>query len=257
MSTTVSPSPWATRPYRLPDAGDLHVGTFVKTPAPQVIEILAIGGLDFAVLDAEHAPMDRAALDLAMLAGRAVRLPLFVRVLDRSAGSILSALDLGAAGVLVPHIDTAEDALSAVAHARYRGGDRGYSGSGRFAGYGSLSMADALRVGDQALVMCQIESVPALQACEAIAGVPGVAGVFVGRADLALSMGLETVQHPRVEAAVEHIVRVGLAAGKTIGMAVQATAERDRYAAMGVRWFVQGTDQSLLRHAAQAIARPR
>ncbi|MBT9496721.1 MAG: aldolase [Zoogloea sp.] len=257
-NSTVSPSPWAINPaYQLPAPGGLQIGTFVKTPAPHVIEVLATGGMDFAVLDAEHAPMDRAALDLALLAGRAVQLPLFVRVLDRSADAILSALDLGAIGLLVPHIDTVEDATAVVAHARYRGGDRGFSGSARFGGYGTFGMKEALRLGDQALVMCQIESVQAVQACEAIAAVPGVAGVFIGRADLALSMGLDTMQDPRIEEAVDHIVRVGLAAGKTIGMAVNSTSERDRYATLGATWFVQGSDQSLLRQAAQAIARPR
>ena len=256
MNNSTSMSPWAAEPYQLPQTGSLHVGTFVKTAVPHVIEILALGGLDFAVLDAEHAPLGRATLDLAVLTGRAVRLPLFVRVLDRSAGTILSALDIGAAGVLVPHVDTAADARAVVAHARYRGGDRGYSGSARFAGYGTFGMREALRVGDQALVVCQIESAQAVQACADIAAVQGVAGVFIGRADLALSMGLDTVQDARVEEAVEHTVRTGLAAGKTVGMAVQNTAERDRYAAMGVTWFVQGSDQSLLRHATQAIARP-
>jgi len=252
----VSPSPWAIHPsYQLPAAGGLQIGTFVKTPAPHVIEVLATCGLDFTVLDAEHAPMDRAALDLALLAGRAVQLPQFVRVLDSSAGAILTALDLGAIGLLVPHIDTADDAAVAVAHARYRGGDRGFSGSARFGGYGTLGMREALRVGDQALVMCQIESAQAVQACEAIAAVPGVAGVFIGRADLALSMGLDTVQDPRIEEAVDHIVRVGLAAGKTVGMAVNSTSERNRFAALGATWFVQGSDQSLLREAARAIAR--
>jgi len=252
-----SPSPWATNPaYQLPAPGGLQIGTFVKTPAPHVIEVLATGGLDFAVLDAEHAPMDRVALDLALLAGRAVQLPLFVRVLDRSAGAILSALDLGAVGLLVPHVDTVEDAMAVVAHARYRGGDRGFSASARFGGYGTLGMREALRVGDRALVMCQIECVRAVQACEAIAALPGVAGLFIGRADLALSMGLDTVQDARIEEAVGHVVRVGLAAGKTIGMAVSNTSERSDYANLGATWFVQGSDQSLLREATRAIARP-
>jgi len=241
--------------YALPAGDEYQVGTFVKTTSPQTIEILGGSGLDFAVLDAEHAPFDRAALDLAMIAGRASGLPLFVRVLDRSAASLLSVLDMGAAGVLVPHVDTPEDAREVVAHCRYVGGDRGYSSSPRAAGYGALGMKEAIRQGDRTVVLCQIESVQAVDNAARIAAVPGVDALFIGRADLALSMGLDSAQDARVTEATESVIHAGRAAGKTIGMFVGSTAERDKYRALGVRWFVQGSDQSLLRQAAQAIAR--
>jgi 2-keto-3-deoxy-L-rhamnonate aldolase RhmA len=241
--------------YALPAGDEYHVGTFVKTTSPQTIEILGGSGLDFAVLDAEHAPFDRAALDLAMIAGRASGLPLFVRVLDRSAASLLSVLDMGAAGVLVPHVDTPEDAREVVAHCRYVGGDRGYSSSPRAAGYGALGMKEAIRQGDRTVVLCQIESVQAVDNAARIAAVPGVDALFIGRADLALSMGLDSAQDARVTKATESVIHAGRAAGKTIGMFVGSTAERDKYRALGVRWFVQGSDQSLLRQAAQAVAR--
>ena len=242
--------------YTLPAGDDYHVGTFVKTTSPQCIEILGGTGLDFAVLDAEHAPFDRAALDLAMLAGRAAKLPLFVRVLERSAAGLLSVLDMGAAGVLVPHVDSAQDAAEVVAHCRYVGGDRGYSSSPRAAGYGALGMREAIRQGDRNVVVCQIESVQAVENAAHIAAVPGVAALFVGRADLALSMGLDNAQDVRVSAATEGVIRAGLAAGKAVGMFVGSNAERDKYRALGVRWFIQGSDQSLLRQAAQAMASP-
>lgn len=241
-------------PYTLPEADRVHVGTFVKTPAAPVIEILAAAGLDFAVLDAEHAPWDRGTLDTALLAGRAAGLPLFVRVLDHAPGTLLSALDLGACGLLVPHVDSAGQARDVVAHARYRGGRRGYSGSPRAADYGALGMKEALRRGDQALVICQIESLAAVDDAAAIAATPGVAGLFIGRADLALSMGLDTPQDPRVDAATERVMQAAQAAGKLIGVAVGSAAERDKYVARGARWVVHGSDQGLLRQASLAIA---
>lgn len=243
--------------YTLPTGADYHVGTFVKTTSPHVIEILGDSGLDFAVLDAEHAPYDRAALDLAMIAGRAAGLPLFVRVHERSASALLSVLDMGAAGVLVPHVDTEQDAREVVAHCRYVGGDRGYSSSPRAAGYGLLGMKQAIAHGDRNVVVCQIESVAAVENAARIAAVPGVGALFVGRADLALSMGLDNAQAPRVLEATEGVVRASLAAGTPVGMFVGSNAEREKYRALGVSWFVQGSDQSLLRQAAQAAARPR
>lgn len=241
--------------YALPVGDDWHVGTFVKTTSPQCIEILGDAGLDFAVLDAEHAPFDRAALDVAMIAGRSVGLPLFVRVLERTASSLLSVLDMGATGVLVPHVDTPEDAHQVVAHCRYVGGDRGYSSSPRAAGYGVLGMKEAIRQGDRNWVIAQIESVQAVENAASIAATEGVAGLFVGRADLALSMGLDSAQDPQVIEAAERVIRDTLAAGKLVGMAVGTHAEREKYRALGVRWFIHASDQALLRQAAQAISR--
>lgn len=242
--------------YALPASGQMQVGTFVKTSAPQVIEILGLAGLDFAVLDAEHAPWDRGALDLALLAGRAARLPLLVRVHERSAAAILGVLDLGAAGVVVPHVNSADDARDAVACARYLGGRRGYSSSPRSGGYGTLGMAETIRRGDNAVVIVQIESEAAVAAVHEIVAVPGVAGVLVGRADLALSMGLASTQHERVLAATAQVVQATLAAGRVLGVAVGTDAERAGFIAQGASWVVQGSDQSLLRQAAAALMKP-
>jgi 2-keto-3-deoxy-L-rhamnonate aldolase RhmA len=233
-----------------------QVGTFVKTASPHVIEILGHSGLDFAVLDAEHAPLDRAMLDLMMLAGRAANLPLLVRIPDNLPATFLSVLDMGAQGLLVPHVDTVAQAEAAVSQSRFRGGSRGYSSSPRFAGYGSLGMAKALTAGDQALVICQIESPQAVANAAAIAAVPGVDGLFIGRADLALAMGLEDAKHPDVLAAADRSIAAALAAGKLAGVFAGTPAERDRYAAQGVNWFVMGSDQSLLRDSAAAMAHP-
>jgi len=208
------------------------------------------------VLDAEHAPFDRTTLDLAMMAGRAAGLPLFVRVNERSAASLLSALDMGATGVVVPHVDTEQDAREVVAHCRYVGGDRGYSSSPRAANYGALGMKQAIAHGDRSIVVCQIESVAAVENAARIARVPGVAALFIGRADLALSMGLDNAQDPRVDQATLEVIRAARACGTAVGMFVGSNAEREKYRALGVNWFMQGSDQSLLRQAAQAAARP-
>lgn len=233
-----------------------QIGTFIKTSSPHVVEVLGTTGLDFGVLDAEHAPLDRAMLDLMMLAGRAAGLPLLVRVPDCRAATLLSVLDMGAAGLVLPHVDTVEDAQAAVRHARFRGGDRGYSSSPRFAGYGSLGMKAALAAGDQAVVICQIESPEAVENAAAIAALPGVDGLFIGRADLALAMGLDDSRHPDVSVAADRSIAAALAAGKLAGVFTGSQQERDAYIAKGVNWFVHGSDQSFLRQGAQAIAHP-
>jgi 2-keto-3-deoxy-L-rhamnonate aldolase RhmA len=233
-------------PYKL--------GTFVKTASPHIIEVLGTTRLDFVCIDAEHAPLDRAMLDLMVMAARTTHLQAFVRIAEVNPAVVLSALDIGAAGLLVPHVDSAEQAREVVAMTRYQGGLRGYSSSPRFAAYGSLGMKEALRIGDQAQVICQIESAAAVDAAQAIADVPGVAGLFVGRADLALSMGLDNARDERVAQATREVLVAARHAGKWAGMHVSGNAEREQFAALGANWFIVASDQTLLRQAAQAIA---
>lgn len=231
----------------------LQTGTFVKTASPHVIEVLGTTGLDFVVVDAEHAPFDRAMLDLMVLAGRAARIPVFVRIPEIHAATVLSCLDLGAAGLLVPHVDSAQQAREVVAMARYRGGVRGYSGGPRAGGYASLPMQDILARGDATPIVCQIESPQAVAEAEAIAATAGVAGLFVGRADLALSMGLADSRAPEVLAATRQVLDAARAAGKWAGMHVGSSAERAHFMEQGADWFVVSSDQGLLRGAAQAL----
>jgi len=230
-----------------------QTGTFVKTGAPQIIEILGGAGLDFAVVDAEHAPFDRATLDILVIAARSVSLPLFVRIPDMAPATIQSALDLGVDGLLVPHVDSAEAARAVVARSRFIGGERGFSSSPRFAGYGALGMKKAVQAGDGTAIMCQIESRAGCDAARDIAAVDGVSGLFVGRADLALSMGLADARAPEVTQATVDILAIASQAGKIAGVALGDAAERTEFESMGASWFVVGSDQSLLRKGALSL----
>ena len=97
------------------------VGTFIKTPTTHATEIFGALGYDFVVIDEEHAPIDRAMTDVMLLAARASNLAGIVRVSSDDPAKILSCLDCGAAGVLVPHVATVEKARAIAAAARYRG----------------------------------------------------------------------------------------------------------------------------------------
>ena len=101
-------------------AGREHlVGTFVKTPTSHATEIVGALGFDFVVIDQEHGPFDRTSTDVALLAARALGVPALVRVGGPDA--ILSVLDCGAMGVLVPHVASAAYAREVAAACRYRG----------------------------------------------------------------------------------------------------------------------------------------
>lgn len=229
------------------------VGTFVKTSSPHVVEVLGLAGLDFLVLDAEHAPYGRGEADVMLLAARAAGIPALVRVADHCAAGVSSVLDMGAVGIVAPHVDTAEQAAQLVASARFTGGQRGFSPSPRFGGYGTRSRAEVLALGDASQVVCQIESVEGLGNVESVARVPGVSALFVGRADLSISLGVDSARHPQVMAAVDRIYAAASAAGLPVVMACDSASEIADFAALGTHGFVVGSDQSLLRRAAAAL----
>jgi 2-keto-3-deoxy-L-rhamnonate aldolase RhmA len=233
-------------------AGRASVATFVKTDSPQVVEVLGTCGLDYAVLDAEHAPFDAVTVDRMMLASRAAGLPLLVRVPDAQDATILRVLDLGAAGIVVPHVDGPDQAREVVAAARYIGGRRGISPSTRNGGYGSVPLGEMIAASDRSAVVCQIESGAAVEAVEAIAAVPGVACLLVGRLDLSLSLGVSGVRHEAVMAAVVRTVAAARASGIVAAVAC-GPGEIAEMRALGVESFVVGSDQSLLAGAASAL----
>ena len=230
------------------------VGTFIKTDSIQTVEILGLCGLDYAVLDAEHAPFDRGQVNVMLLAARAARLPMLVRVPDSTDATLLSILDMGAAGLLIPHVDTAEQARDIVSACRFIGGRRGFSLSPRFAGYGTMPRTDAIAKADQALIFCQAESAQAVDNAGKIAAVPGVAGLVVGRLDLSLSMGADSTDDPRIEEAVRKVVAAGKANAKPVIAAVGNIGEMEAVGTQGVMSFIVGSDQSLLRMAATQLA---
>lgn len=235
-------------------AGEPLVSTFIKTPGIHGIEIAGLAGLDAVVIDAEHGPFSTEALDVALLACRAAGLAAIVRVRDARATTIGAALDLGANGVLVPHVRSVDDTRAAVAAARYLGGQRGFSNSPRAGGYGSARMAEHIERQDrEALVLCQIEDATAVDSVEAIAAVPGVDCLFLGRADLAVSYGATQIDHPQIVQAQARTFNAARRARVAAGIFIGDAAEINTLLDAGCSFFVVGSDQSVLRTGFQAL----
>jgi staphyloferrin B biosynthesis citrate synthase len=230
-------------------AGQFTLGTFLKTPAPILVEVLATCGLDCLCLDAEHAPFDRASLDACISAARACDLPVLVRPPSAAPEHILNALDCGADGVLLPHIRSAAEAWEAARACAYGPGGRGYAGSSRAARYGQASMAEHLAASAaRTTVIAQIEDLEALDELDAIAAVPGIDALFVGRIDLTVALGAASPDAPEVIAAVDRIVAAGRAAGRTVGMFVPRNED-----VAGL--FLQGSEHAFMRTGAAAMRR--
>ncbi|MBK5958982.1 aldolase [Rhodoplanes elegans] len=227
------------------------VGTFIKTPTVHATEIIGALGFDFVVIDEEHAPFDRAAIDAALLAARAVGTAGFVRVAAATPSNLLSVLDCGATGVLVPHVASAAKAREVAALCRYRGGRRGYSGSPRSAGYGGAKMWSHVGAADAGVtVVAQIEDPEALDEIDAIAAVEGIDALFIGRGDLTCAMGATSNDAPEVRDAVDRIARAARTAGKPVGVFVGGRAEAVWLKEYGASMFVVSSDQGFMRRAA-------
>lgn len=185
---------------------DRAVGTWVKLPLVESVQILAHAGFQFIVVDQEHAPVtDRAAYELISMASALGVAPL-VRVGQLHLPSIQRLLDAGSRGVLIPHIDTADDAAKAVRAVRFPPlGARGAGGTSLSGLWGLRPTVDYIRFGnEEALCVPQLESRIAMQNAGPIARTPGVDALFVGVADLSLDMGAapveETVRRVYLEA---------------------------------------------------------
>ena len=123
---------------------DLMAGTFIKTPAYELIEVLATSHLDFVCIDMEHSPFDRGRADACLAIARALDFPVLVRVTHFSSETILQVLDMGAVGVVAPHIVNATQAADLVRLSHFGNGGRGFAGATRWAGYGQYAMEDIL-----------------------------------------------------------------------------------------------------------------
>lgn len=231
--------------------GDTLLGTFVKTPTVHAIEILGHVKYDFVVIDEEHAPIDRAHTDAMLLACRAWQIAGIVRVSSHNGVDILRALDAGAAGILVPHVNSVARAKEVVAASRYRPGTRGFSNSPRAGDYGGVGLWDHAGAQDRStLVIAMIEDREALDEIEAIVAVTDIAGVFIGRGDLTVSLGAENMNSPEVREAVDRIIAAATAASKTVCIMVGSAEEARAFRERGVNAFIVSSDQGFMRMGA-------
>lgn len=228
------------------------LGVFIKTPHPSVVEAIAAGGLDCICLDGEHAPFDRGDLDRCLMAARLYDLPAIVRVPSGAAHEILNALDLGASGVLVPHVRTVEQASAVARAAAYGPGGRGYAGATR--GNASPHVAERLAVAArETSVIAQIEDVDAVPHAEAIAAVPGIDALFIGRGDLSVAMGATDYKAPEVVQTVQDLTRRIAGKGRTVGMFTADHSEIPDWVKRGASFFLLSSDHSFIAQGARLL----
>ena len=235
--------------------GEYLAGTFVKTPAHDVIEVLSRTELDFICLDGEHAPFDWGRMDACLAMAKALQFPALVRVASASTENILHALDSGATGIVVPHVFDVRIAESAARAARFGHHGRGYAGSTRWAEFASRTMPELLeRSLNDTTVIVQIEEPEGVEAAADIAAVEGVDGLFIGPADLTVAYGANEEAAEKVRSALSTVGAAARSAGKAYMTFVQNAEQARDWAQHGFTTFFIASEQNLMMGAADAQA---
>ena len=235
-------------------AGKRLIGCWSSLANAITTEVLGVAGFDWILLDGEHSPNDVNTFIPQLMALKDSPSAPVVRPTSNNAVEMKRLLDAGFYNFLVPFVESADEARSAVAATRYPPqGIRGVSVSQRGNRYGTVPNYFQ-GVNEQVCVMVQIESNAGVAAARAIAGVDGVDCVFVGPSDLAAGMGhLGNASHPEVQQAIAAVFLDAKACGKPVGILAPVEADARRYMDMGATFVAVGSDLGLFRSATQAL----
>jgi 2-keto-3-deoxy-L-rhamnonate aldolase RhmA len=240
-------------------AGGLAIGMGVRQA--RTIDIAAIAktsGYDWLFIDMEHSALD---LDTAtQIAAAALPLAItpIVRVPGKEHYHASRVLDCGAQGVVVPHVDTAEEVERVVSHCRYPpAGRRSVAGGQPQFGFRSVPVGEMTRLAnEETLVVVMLESPGAIERSDAIAAVPGIDVLLIGTNDLTTEMGMPgQLAGPHVEEAYRTVIAACRKHGKVPGMGgVYDPKLLERYVALGMRFILAGNDLTFLAAGARERA---
>jgi len=240
-------------------AGEQTVGTFVGTASAVTAEVCAAAGVDWVLLDLEHGAGGEEQVGPVVLAAAAYGVPTVVRVESAARIRLGRVLDLGAAGVMLPRLDTAAEVREALRHLRYPpAGDRGVATYNRACRFG-LDPGALDRDDTEVLGIVQIESARAVAQVEEIAALDGVDVLFVGPRDLSHDLGVPGDLRAAPYLAALGRVRVAAQrAGKACGLLVPDGAGAADQLAEGWTFVAVGSDSTLLATAVKTeLARAR
>jgi 4-hydroxy-2-oxoheptanedioate aldolase len=234
-------------------AGDFTLGIFIGLNSPMTAEIAAVGGVDWVLLDLEHGGGSEDQVGPTVIATGAYGVPTLVRVESSSRIRIGRALDAGAAGIMLPRLDSPAEIRDAVKHLSYPpDGDRGVATYNRSARWGRD--AAVLTGPRRCLGIVQIESATAVENMDEIAAIEGIDVLFIGPLDLSFDLGVpRDFKNPKFIAAIERVVTAATKTGKVTGiLAIDAASARD-YRARGFNFVAVGSDSTLLAGAVTSI----
>jgi len=226
--------------------GDVLMGMFCKTTAPEFIEAIGYAGFDFCILDMEHGPIQLETLQNLIRAAEGSGLLPIVRTRDSSPESVSQPLDLGAAGIEVPQVATQAEAEAIIDAVKFAPlGHRGVCRFVRAANFSAMERGTYFATANKSLVILQLEGI-SLGEYDKIADLPGVDILFIGPYDLSQALGIPgQTEDPRVLAKMREIIAVAKRKGKVIGVFADTQAQARRWIAAGVQYIAYSVDIGL------------
>ena len=236
--------------------GKAAYGTFALLGEPALVEMIGFAGLDFVLIDTEHAPNTIDQVGNMVRAADVADITSIVRVTTNSPDLILRALDVGAGGVLVPQVNTAAEAAAAVRAARYAPkGERGLAGIVRAARYGFVPVAEYVEWSNtEILVFTQVEHVDAVKNLDSILAVEGLDGIFVGPADLSQSMGcMGKFDDPEFRRTIHTIMEKTRRTDKFAGIFCFDAKDANYWVSQGAQFITIGADSMIFAGALKKL----
>ena len=235
--------------------GRQQIGLWCSLSSPYAAEVVAGSGFDWLLFDTEHSPADVLTVLGQLQAVAAYAVSPLVRPASNDTVLIKRFLDIGAQTLLIPYVQSAEEAQRAVAAMRYAPeGVRGVSSLTRATRFGRVEQY-AQSAADELCLLVQIETEEGLRALEAIAAVEGVDGIFIGPADLAASLGyVGESSHPAVVSAIEDAIHRIRACGKPVGILATDLGFAKRCMDAGTTFTAVAIDVAVLARGTEKIA---
>ncbi len=232
------------------------LGGWIQIGHPAVAEIMAKAGFDWIAVDAEHAAIDLETTTALLRAMAPFGCTPLVRIPHNDLMWIRRVLDAGAGGVIVPMVNSAEDARRAVEAAKYPpAGVRGF-GYCRANAYGEDFATYAAHANDGITVVAQVEHIRSVEAVDAILDVEGIDGVFIGPYDLSGSMGITgQLDHPRMQAAKARVLEACRSHRKSAGLHIVRFAPESLQGALaeGFTFIALSLDVTMLQASCRAM----
>ncbi len=231
-------------------------GLWQGIPDTTVAEIGAGAGFDWVLIDAEHGPFDVRSVMSHLQAIEPYPVSALVRPVEGNTALIKQFMDIGVQTLLVPMVDTAEQAQQIVKAAKYPPeGVRGLGTSMARAANWNRTPDYLAKANDEVCVIVQIETLTGLENIEDIVAVEGVDAVFIGPSDLSAAMGhVGNPGHPEVVTAIENGFKVIISAGKQAGVLAVNKELVNKYIEAGARFIGVGVDAALLANATRQLA---
>jgi len=236
--------------------GEMLCGTFLNLGSSLTAEIAGKVGLDWLLIDMEHGAGNRNELLFQLQAIESSPAVPLVRIAWNDPVIFKQVLDLGASGIMVPYVQTAEEARRAAASLRYPpAGMRGVAVMNRACGFGPGFDEYFATANSKLLTMLQIESHDAIQNIEEIAAVEGADVLFVGPMDLSVGLGVpQQWEHPTLRKAIAKVVNACHRAGKIAGTIISDETQLERAVADGFTMLAYGSDGAVMVKGMRAIA---